>query len=61
VRGEDYRIHFLDFETGQVTELFQKEGLYWHMRLEVSPDEEWILFDETPVGESELMLVENFR
>jgi Tol biopolymer transport system component len=26
VHSEEYTIHFLDFETGQVTELFQKEG-----------------------------------
>jgi hypothetical protein len=29
--------------------------------LAVSPDEEWILYSEIPEGQSDLMLVENFR
>jgi Tol biopolymer transport system component/serine/threonine protein kinase len=61
VRGEVYTIHFLEFETGEVTELYSRAGPFGHMRLTVSPDEQWILFGEWPVGTSELMLVENFR
>jgi WD40 repeat protein len=60
-RTQDYAIQFLDFELGQVTELYRKEGPFGHAYLDVSPDEEWILYGETPFWTSELMLVENFR
>jgi Tol biopolymer transport system component len=60
-RGEEYTIRFLDFSSGQATELFRKEGPYAHGWLAVSPDEEWILYREQSAPESELMLVENFR
>jgi hypothetical protein len=29
--------------------------------LAASPDEEWLLFAESPIGQAELMLAENFR
>ncbi|MGD8896787.1 MAG: protein kinase [Acidobacteriota bacterium] len=63
VRGRrlEFAIRFFDFESGQVTELFRKEGPFGHGRGAVSPDEEWILYSETPLPTSELMLVENFR
>ena len=57
----DDRIEVLDGESGRVTELFRKEGPLTHASLAVSPDEEWILYDEAPSDTSELMLVENFR
>jgi hypothetical protein len=60
-RSHEYTIQFLDFESGQVVELFRREGLFLQSRLAVSPDEEWVLFGGTPARESELMLVENFR
>ncbi len=60
-RGEEFAIWFLDFASGQVTELFRKDGLYAHWFLAVSPDEEWILYAEQRLPQSELMLVENFR
>jgi Tol biopolymer transport system component len=59
--GQDYSIQFLDFDSGQVTEVFRKKGEFGHAWLAVSPDEEWILFSEGPFGSSELILVENFR
>ena len=37
------------------------EGPSGRMWLTVSPDEEWVLYSELPIGQSELMLVENFR
>jgi dipeptidyl aminopeptidase/acylaminoacyl peptidase len=56
-----YAIRFLAFESGEVTELFRKEGPFRHRWLAVSPDEEWILYGEQPLAQAELMLVENFR
>jgi hypothetical protein len=61
MRRQEYTIQYLDFESGQVTELFQKEGPFYHHWLAVSPDEEWVLYGEQPLMTSELMLVENFR
>jgi Tol biopolymer transport system component len=57
----EYVIQFLDFDSGEVTELFRKEGPFRHRWLEVSPDEAWILYGEQPLSQSEIMLVENFR
>jgi hypothetical protein len=57
----EYVIRFLDFDSGEVTELFRKDGPFRHRWLEVSPDEKWILYGEQPVSQAELMLVENFR
>jgi Tol biopolymer transport system component/tRNA A-37 threonylcarbamoyl transferase component Bud32 len=61
--GQDleYSIRFLDFASGQTTELFRNEGLVLRSWLAVSPGEEWILYSESPIGQSELMLMENFR
>ena len=56
-----YTIRHLDFESGQVSELFRREGSFIHNSLAVSPDERWILHAARPLDESELMLVENFR
>jgi len=60
-RTQDYTIHFQDLESGEVTDLFRKQGPYGHAHLAVSPDERWILYREQPLPQSELMLVENFR
>jgi Tol biopolymer transport system component/predicted Ser/Thr protein kinase len=60
-RRHEYRLQFLDFGSGGVTELYRKEGAFSFGSLAVSPDERWILHGESPLGESELMLVENFR
>jgi Tol biopolymer transport system component len=60
-RTSEYTIRFLDFESGQVMDLFRKKGPFRHGFLAVSPDEEWLLYDEAPAPQSELMLVENFR
>jgi Tol biopolymer transport system component len=60
-RRQEYAIRFFNFESGQVTELFRKEGPFGHGWTAVSPDEEWILLSEVPFPTSELMLVENFR
>jgi len=59
---EEYTIQYLEFESGQVTELFRKEGQFHHGGLAVSPGEEWVLYSEWSQWQtSELMLVENFR
>ena len=60
-RRRAYAIRYLDFESGQVSEVFQQESPSPHMLLAVSPDERWILHLERPPPQSELMLVENFR
>ena len=60
-RREEYTIHYLDLESGQVSELYRKGGPFAHSYLAVSPDEEWILYGEWPLRTSELMLVEGFR
>ena len=60
-RREKFSIRFLDFESGEVTEIRRDEGPFSRWMLEVSPDEEWILYGQMPAWESELMLAENFR
>jgi Tol biopolymer transport system component len=61
-RGGPYSIQYLDFDSGQVTELLRREEPRFRFSLTVSPDERWILFTQ-PSGPltSELVLVENFR
>jgi dipeptidyl aminopeptidase/acylaminoacyl peptidase len=60
-QARDWSIQYLDLHSRQVSELFRKSGPFDHWSLEVSPDEQWILYGERPVGTSELMLLENFR
>jgi Tol biopolymer transport system component len=59
-RAREYAIRVLDFETGEVRQLFRKEGPFAHHWLAVSPDEQWVLYGEQPFQQSELMMVENF-
>lgn len=56
-----YRIHFFDFATGETTEVLRREGPNDHSSLTVSPDAEWLLFAEDPIGIGVLILAENFR
>ncbi|MHC4811371.1 MAG: hypothetical protein ACYTEV_13545, partial [Planctomycetota bacterium] len=56
-----YAVQFFDFASGETTQILRRDGQYGHMFLAVSPDEEWILFAEDPIGRAELMLAENFR
>ena len=58
---EDYAIHFFDFQSGRSQTLFRKVGPFVTLFPAVSPDEKWILYTESPMVQSELMLVENFR
>jgi Tol biopolymer transport system component/predicted Ser/Thr protein kinase len=60
-QGGEFSIQFLDFASGRTTEVFRKEGPSFHQWLAVSPDEQWLLYAEQPLGQSELMLMENFR
>ena len=57
---DGYVIRSRDLETGRVTELFRKSG-GGQWALAVSPDGAWVLFGQASVGQSELILVENFR
>jgi Tol biopolymer transport system component len=53
-----------DLHSGEVTEVFSSEvSSFWPCGAwpTVSPDERFLLFAQAGVGESELMLVENFR
>ena len=59
--GGTYDIRYLDLESGKVTTLFHKQGPVRIRTLAVSPDEKNLLYAESPVAESELMLVDNFR
>jgi serine/threonine protein kinase/WD40 repeat protein len=54
-------IHFFDFESGQATNLIQREGVRGLRWVAPSPDEEWILYVELHPEEADLVLVENFR
>jgi Tol biopolymer transport system component len=56
-----YTLQYFDFASGEVELLLRRDGQYEHMYVAVSPDEEWILFAEEPIGRAELMLAENFR
>jgi Tol biopolymer transport system component/tRNA A-37 threonylcarbamoyl transferase component Bud32 len=60
-QGEEFSIRYLDLSSGRTTEVFRKEGPFFHSWLAVSPGEEWVLYGEQPLGQSELMLMENFR
>jgi len=61
VRGQRWAMVHLNPESGRVTELFRKDGSFFHSTVAVSPDEKWILYTETPAATSELMLVDNFH
>lgn len=41
-RRERHAIHYLDLESGQVSELYRKDGPFGHIYLAVSPEEERI-------------------
>jgi Tol biopolymer transport system component/serine/threonine protein kinase len=63
-RWREYAIQHLDLDldSGKVKELFRQKSLtIFGSGLEISPDEEWVLFRKRPLVTSELMLVENFR
>ena len=58
----EFKIQYLDFRSGRATLLFRKDvGDSGYQSLALSPDEKWILFGEAAGGDSELMLMENFR
>jgi WD40 repeat protein len=62
VRGQSWAIEYLDFGSGRSTELFRKDGPFGYVhRVDISPDEEWVLYSVHSFDTSELMLVENFR
>jgi dipeptidyl aminopeptidase/acylaminoacyl peptidase len=60
-QATDFPIRFLDFNTGRTSLLFETKGPFSRAELTVSPDEKWMLFNEVPSPEAELMLVENFH
>jgi hypothetical protein len=60
-RREEHAIWYHDFESGQATLLRRETGLFSRWRLEVSPDERWILFGQAEAWESELVVADGFR
>jgi hypothetical protein len=60
-RREEFVIRYRDLGSGQINELYKKDGAFYHIWLAVSPSEEWILFREGPYPTAELTLVENRR
>ena len=59
--GASYAIQYLDLDSGKVSLLLRKEAPGHIRSLTVSPDENWLLYEESPQPTSELMLVDNFR
>ena len=56
-----FTLFYQDFSTGEVSEVLVRERVNSAQSVAVSPDESWIVFVELAPGESELVLVENFR
>jgi len=61
LRSVRYAIQYFDLGSKEVMELSSREGPALPLYLSVSPDEQWILYSEVDMQNSELMLVENFR
>jgi Tol biopolymer transport system component/serine/threonine protein kinase len=59
--GKKYSIEFLSFKTGKITPFYLEETPNGREFLTISPDGKWLLYDDMPPRESDLMLVENFR
>jgi len=59
--GKKYLIEFLSFQTGKITPFYQEETHNSRVFLAISPDGESLVYTELVAGESDLMLVENFR
>ena len=59
-RNRRYAVHHLDLRTGIVTPVLPIAGTA-NLGLSVSPDRRYVLYAETDVGDSDLMLVEGFR
>jgi len=60
-RKSETTIAYFDFESRRTVPIFRREGAMFNYGIAVSPDEQWILYGEYPVPQSELVLVENFR
>ncbi len=59
--GEEWSIELLSAQSGKVTQIFHQESPNHHDSLAVSPDEQWILYAETPPQDSDLMLADDFH
>jgi Tol biopolymer transport system component len=59
--GEEWSIELLNLETRKLTQILHQESPDFHISMAVSPDEQWILYAEFSPGDSDIMLVENFR
>jgi Tol biopolymer transport system component len=59
--GEEWSIELLNLQSGKVTQIFHQDSPNHHDSLAVSPDEQWILYSETPPLDADLMLAEDFH
>ena len=59
--GKKYSIEFLSFATGKTTLFYREETPDFRFWLAISSDGQWLLDGRRPQGNSDLMLVENFR
>ncbi len=59
--GKKYLIEFLSYRTGKIIPFYQEDTSSLRNFLTISPDGEWFVYTEFIPGESDLMLVENFR
>jgi WD40 repeat protein len=59
--GKRYTIEFFIFQTGKVALFYEEETPNARDFLMISPDGQWFLYNDQPLPESDLMLVENFR
>jgi len=59
--GKKHMIEFLSFQTGKTASFFEEETSDFRGQLEISPNGQWLLYASCPPGDSDLVLVDNFR
>jgi Tol biopolymer transport system component len=59
--GEEWSIELLNLRSGKITPIFHQDSPNRHECLAVSPDEQWILYAETPPRDADLMLADDFH
>lgn len=59
--GKKYSIELLSFRTGRIAAFYQEDTPTLREFLTISPDGQWLLYASMLPGNSDLMLVENFR
>jgi Tol biopolymer transport system component len=59
--GDEMKIEFYSFDSGEIRTLFQQQTSKSHLDLDLSPDGKWFIYSEWDLPEGDIMLVENFR